>query len=245
MRTLPATLHSRHARAAALAGVALAGVLATDPARANDRPFQSARTAVSEDDDEGSWSIESWVQRRGSVRGLSFEPEYTFTPYTSVQMELTRLLDRHGAETGHEAEIEFKHLFNAIARDGYGWGVSAAISGERSRDDGTVRKLTLKLPLSIALGETGALAHLNAGVIKAEHVKREFTVSAAAEADLVPRFRGFVELAREGREHFGQVGVRHWVKRERLAVDFSLQQRRTPDGERASGFILGLGWYDL
>jgi hypothetical protein len=230
----------RHAGA-----LALLAAMAAMPAHAKDRPFQSARTAVAEDDDEGTWSIESWVQRHGTVRGISVEPEYTFTPYTSVQMEFTRLLDKRGAETGHEAEVEFKHLFNQIARDGWGWGVSAALTAERTRGEGTQRSVTLKLPLSVTLGDTGALLHLNAGLIKPEHARRESTVSAAAEMDLMPRVRGFVELAREGREKFGQIGVRHWLKRDHLALDFSLQQRRLEDGRRASGFILGVGWYDL
>jgi len=99
-------------------------LLAAGPARANDRPFQVARTAVLEDD-EHVWSIESWVQRLGGVRSASLEPEYTFESGTSVQFELTRQLDRHDSETGHEAEIEFKQIFNNVARDGWGWGVSA------------------------------------------------------------------------------------------------------------------------
>lgn len=226
-------------------GALALALLAAWPVHANDRPFQSARTAVSEDDDEGTWSFESWVQRRGSVRGLSFEPEYTFTPWTSLQAELTRLVDRRGAETGHEAEVEFKHLFNTFARDGWGWGVSAAYGADRTRAEGTTRTLTVKLPFSFPLGDKGALLHVNAGVLKATRERREFAFGAAAEMELLPRSTGFVELAREGRERFGQLGVRHWLKRERLALDFSLQQRRSPDAPRASGFILGLGWYDL
>lgn len=41
-----------------------------------------------------------------------------------------------------------------------------------------------------------------------------------------------------------QVGARHRLRREKLAVDFSLQQQRANDSRRA-GFILGLGWYDF
>lgn len=218
-------------------------LVAAAPSWANDRPFQSARTAVAEDD-EGTWSIESWAQRHGRVRGFSLEPEYGFTPFTSVQMEFTRLVDAAGGDTGHEAEVEFKHLFNRIQRDGYGWGVSLALTAERTRAEGTQRSMTFKVPLSLALGEGGAMLHLNAGLMKPQHAAREWTVSAAAEAEVFRRTTGFVELAREGRERFGQFGVRHWIKRERLAIDFALQQYRR-DGERASGFIVGLGWYDL
>lgn len=215
---------------------------------ANDRPFQNARTAASEDDDVQTWSFESWVQRFGRVRGFSIEPEYTFTNAFSIQMELTRLIDRDDRETGREAEVELKYLFNEIARDGWGTGLSLAVAHERTRAEGSIASLTLKMPWSIALGESGALLHLNAGIVKARDERRAFTISAAAEADLAPRVRGFVEWAREGsgaaRRSFAQAGTRWWVKRERLAIDFALQQQRAP-GERASGFIAGVGWYDL
>jgi hypothetical protein len=236
------------AQTACCLGLALSGV-----AQANDLPFQNARTAVVEEDNEATWSVESWVQRIGRVRGLSIEPEYTFTPYTSVQMEFTRLLDKgpERAGTGHEAEIEFKHLFKDIGVVdgafgwGWGWGLSLAFSGERTaEEDGTQRVTTLKLPVSIALGRTGALLHLNAGLVKPSAARRVSTASAAIEFEVVRHARGFAEFAKEGDKRYAQIGVRHWLKHEKLALDFSLQQSRQ-GGERQSGFILGMGFYDL
>lgn len=218
--------------------------LAALPARANDRPFQQGRTAVVEDDDEQTWSFESWVQRYGSVRGLSFEPEYSFTPFTSVQFELSRFVDRAGIETGHDGEIEFKHLFNDIARDGYGWGVSGTFNAERANDEGTVRTFEFKVPVSISLWEGEGYLHFNAGVTKASDARRTFAVSAAIEREVYNHTLLFAEVARDGGSKFGQVGVRYWLKREKLAIDFSLQQYRD-DGQRSSGFIIGFGWYDL
>lgn len=209
---------------------------------ANDRPFQSARTAVMEDD-EYVWSMENWVQRFGRVRGLSIEPEYTFGGGFSIQTEFTRLLDRDRAATGHEAEIEFKQIFNHVARDGWGIAVSAALSTGRSEDGGSVRGATFRVPLSLPFGNGGYL-HLNLGVAKESDAKREWTRSFALEHDLFKRTTGFVEWARTGEETYAQVGVRHWVKKEKLAVDFSLQQFRR-EGRNASGFILGLGIYDF
>lgn len=230
-------------RSALAALFGLAAVLGPLPSKANDRPFQNARTAL-EEDDAGTWSFEFWVQRRGSVRGLSFEPEYGFTTQTSVQMELTRLLDRHDQETGQEAEIEFKHVFNNLARDGWGAGVSLALSHEHTRWDGNTRTVAFKLPLSLALGDDSRLLHLNVGRLRSTGAAWETTVSAAYEFDLRPRWRGYAEAARQGEERFAQVGVRHWLRKEKLALDFSLQQSRF-SGERANGFILGVGWYDL
>ena len=218
-------------------------VLCRGPAWCNDRPFQSARTAVMEDD-EYVWSIETWAQRLGRVRGLSFEPEYTFGGGFSIQGELTRLKDRGGGLGGHEAEVELKQIFNHIGRDGYGVGISAAFGRSRLDDEGSVRTVSLRLPVSFALGSSGALLHLNVGAEKATGSRRAWTVAGAAEHEIYKRTWLFLELSRTGAEKFGQLGVRHWLRKDRLALDFSLQQQRS-DGQRASGFILGLGFYDL
>jgi len=227
-----------------LFGIALSGLLATPVAWANDRPFQVAHTAVLEDDEQ-VWSFESWGQRLGSVRGLSVEPEYTFAAGTSVQFELSRFTDRRGGETGHEAEVEFKQLFNNVARDGWGWGLSATLAAERTRDsEGTIPSIGIKLPLSIALGDGGGFLHLNAGVSKARDARRAWMGGLGVERELFKRTLFFAELAREGEVTFMQLGARHWLRRDKLAIDFSLQQQRA-EGGRASGFIVGLGWYDL
>lgn len=222
-----------------------AGLSAMAPvARANDRPFQVARTAVLEDDEQ-VWSIESWAQRLGSVRGFSIEPEYTFSAGTSVQFELTRLTDRHGDGSGHEGEVEFKQIFNNVARDGYGWGVSARLSAERTREsERTVPSVGLKIPLSIALGDDGGFLHLNAGLSKERDARRTWDAAAGIERELFRRTIVFAEVAREGGATYGEVGARHWLRRDKLAIDIALQQQRS-DGVRSAGVIIGLGWYDL
>lgn len=222
----------------------LIALFTASAAQANDRPFQSARTAVAEDDDQ-VWSIETWVQRYGKVRGLSFEPEYVFTPKFSIQWELTRLVDRNGDETGHEAEMEFKYLFNRIDADGYGIALSGTVAAERTREtERTQKSLTVKVPVSIELGQKAAYLHLNAGFTKANDTRAQWVRSMAFETEVFRRTTGFVELARDADERFAQVGVRHWIKREKLAIDFSLQ--RQGNGEtKGYGFILGVGIYDL
>ncbi len=213
----------------------------------NDRPFQSARTAVLEDD-EYTWSIETWVQRYGRVRGLSFEPEYIFGGGFSIQSELTKLKDRDGNESGHEAEIELKQVFNNIARDGWGLGLSAAFSRARLGDDAAIRTVTLKLPLSLALGQSRTLLHLNVGAEKTSGHKREWNTAVALEREVYRRTWLIAEFSKTGEEKFAQIGVRHWLRKERMALDFTLQQQRKGgdgSGRRASGFILGLGFYDL
>ena len=218
---------------------------------ANDRPFQIARTAVMEDDEQ-VWSFESWVERRGKLLGLSVEPEYTFSGGTSLQLQLTRNLDRSagglgqqtGEQTGQEVEVEFKHIFNHIGRDGWGLAVSGALGAERSKGDGTVRTFSLKLPLSINLAEGLALLHLNPGLAKASDARRVWTRAVAIEGEVFKRTTAFAELAQEGGLRFGQIGARHWLRRDKLAIDLAWQLQRKPDGQ-AHSVVIGLGWYDL
>ena len=225
------------------ASLAMLLVLAGPAAQANDRPFQIARTAVMEDDEQ-VWSFESWAERRGSVRALSVEPEYTFSGGSSVQFQLSRSLDRRGEQTGHEAEVELKHIFNHIARDGYGVAVSAALGVERSAEGGSTRNLGLKLPISIALGDGGPTLHLSPGLSKASATRRAWTSAVAIDHEVYKRTTAFAELAHEGGLRLAQIGARHWLRKDRLAIDLAWQQQRSAEG-RASGLILGLGWYDL
>jgi hypothetical protein len=217
-------------------------MILTSGSFANDRPFQYARTAIEEDDEE-VWSFESWAQRLGSVRSFSIEPEYAFSTRASVQMELTRLLDHHDVETGHEAEVEFKYVFNNIARDGWGLGIGVALSGERLAGS-TTRAIRLELPLSLPLREGKGLLHVNLGLDKASDARLAWTSSVGIEGEVARRTTLFAELARDGDLKYGQVGVRYWVKKERLALDFTLQQKRS-ERQRASGFLVAFGRYDL
>jgi hypothetical protein len=245
----PAPLAHRLRQAAlAAAALALAGA-----ALANDRPFESARTAVAEDDAQ-TWSFESWTRRIGGLRSLSVESEYVFGDGKSLQFELARSLDRLGGErsdTGHEAEVEYKHLFNDIARDGWGLGASAALGVERLHGSGrSMRTVTLRLPLSLDIGQflaeprRGPLLHLNAAVTQTQGSRRVWAPALALEQALPGRNLLFAELAREGADKLGQIGLRHWLRREKLALDIAWQQRRSGD-ERSSGWVAGIGWYDL
>lgn len=86
--------------------------------------------------------------------------------------------------------------------------------------------------------------HLNAGVTKPRDDKREWGSSVAIERELFKRTTLFAELAREGEATLLHAGARHWIQREKIALDFSIQQTRA-DGARESGFVIGVGWCDL
>lgn len=231
----------------ALVGVATRGMLiaalcAGTGALANDRPYQIARTAVMEDDEQ-VWAAETWIEQRGPVRGLSVGPEYTFDTANSLQLQLSRYVDRNGDATGHEAEVEYKHLFNHIGRDGWAMGFSVALGVEQSAEAGRTRRLGLKLPFSVAVGEGGYL-HLSPGWTGASDAARAWTLAVAVEYPVWRRTTAFAEAAHEGSLRYAQLGVRHWIRREKLAIDFAWQQQGI-DGRLDRGFIVGLSLYDL
>lgn len=223
---------SRATLVAGLLGVAL-GVGAAD------RPFLITNIAAAEEDDDAVWSLETWGQRIGGERFLSIAPEYAFDPLTSLQFEATRSSTRRT-----EAELEFKRLFNHIERDGWGWGLVAAVAAAQEpglpwRQD----QWSLRLPFSLRLGAAGATLHANLGVAKPSDAARQWQRSIAGEVELARNLKAFAELGRTGDERLVHGGLRLWVKREKLALDLAYQQLRR-DGMRDGGWILGLGLYD-
>jgi len=230
-----------NARALALSMAAVLCAAALPVAvRANDRPFLLTSSAAAEEDDDRVWAIETWWQRVGSQRMFTIAPEYAFDPVNSIQLEVTM-----GSENARSAELEYKHLFNHIARDGWGWGIDVSLSA--ARDEGTgwrTQGLSVKLPWSLSLRDGDAMLHVNAGVQKQRDERREWVGSLAFEHKLPWRSSVFVELGREDRQTLRHVGARHWIRRDKLAVDVSVQQLRSPD-DKASGVVIGLAWYDL
>lgn len=209
-------------------------------AQANDRPFLLTTHAAAEEDDDAVWSVETWWQRAGPVRTFTVAPEYAFNPTTSIQFQASRATGNANA-----LEIEFKHLFNHIARDGWGWGIDLSWEvGGTGGGDWKHHGVALKLPYTLQLRGGDALLHVNAGLQKQRDERREWIGSVAFEHRLPWRSTGFIELGREDRLTLWHAGVRHWVRRDRLALDVSVQRQSGADG-RAYGAVIGVAWYDL
>lgn len=224
--------------------LALCVALAAMAAQAADRPYLYANSAAAEEDEEQVWSVENWYRQAGRQKSLTVAPEYAFDPDTSLQVEMRRTLDRN-AGSGHEIEIEAKRLFKRIEREGWGWGVVAAIDMERAKGGPWERAaVSLLVPLTLPIGEGEGLVHLNAGVAKPRGERRLVTGAIAAEREVWRRTSLFAEVAREPEGRLLHAGVRHWIKRERLAVDLAWQRMRS-DELRGSGIVLGIAWYDL
>jgi hypothetical protein len=224
--------------------VALLVALAGPQPRAADRPFLATNSAAAEEDDDGVWSVETWYQRAGAVSALSVAPEYAFSPTTTLQLEYTRERDRDASETTHGFEIEFKHLFNHIRRDGYGWGIVGSLGFDKPQDGGWKRAgFSANVPFSLALWDGAGTLHLNIGARKPRESNREWTAAAALEREVAKRTSLFAEVARAGDVRLLHVGVRWWAVKEKVALDFAVQRLRT--GSIDSGVVFGIGFYDL
>jgi hypothetical protein len=179
------------------------------------------------------------------VRGAHATAEYAFVPTTSLQVEAEHERDRDARASASAVGLEFKHLFNHIARDGYGWGIVVQAAVAKAGGDGWRRdELGLKAPFTLSLWEGDGALHVNAGVAKPRDERREWTRSVAIERELIKRVTGFAELAREGQTRIAHAGARYWIKREKLVIDVAWQQQRV-DRARASGWLIGFGWYDF
>ena len=224
---------------------ALTFALLSLPALAADRPYVFTNSGAAEDDEEQVWSVENWYRKAGRQASLTVAPEYAFDPDNSLQAEFRRVVDRDRGN-GHELELEFKHLFNRLSRDGWGWGVVAALDMERPQGGPWERAaLSLSVPVTIQFGDAeSSLVHLNLGVAKPREERRVFTAVIAAEHEVWRRTSLFAEIARDAEGTLQHAGVRHWIKRERLALDVAWQRVRG-DEVRGSGIVLGLAWYDL
>ncbi len=210
---------------------------------AADRPFLATASAAAEEDDDRVWSIETTWQKLGPARGLSVAAEYAFNPTNSLQVELER--ERAGGGTMRGAALEYKHLFNHIARDGYGWGIDVELAFEVDSGQGWRRSsLALTAPLTFQIMQGAGFVHLNAGVVKPAGTPREWLRSVAIQAEAGRRTELFAEAAAQGGQRLLQAGVRWWIQREKLALDVSAQRVRE-GGQRESGVVLGLAWYDL
>jgi hypothetical protein len=211
---------------------------------AGDRPYSWVTTAAAEEDDDRVWSVDAVAGRLGRVRGADLLAEYAFDPLTSVQFGAGQARERGTGQRSRVLELQLKQLFNHIARDGWGWGLSLEHAFVQAPGEGwRGGHWQLTVPLSVQLG-TVALLHANAGVAKAPGERRERVLGLAAEGELARRWVLFGEVLREGDVTGAGLGVRHWVRKDRFAVDVSLQRRRG-DGLRAHGVVLGLSWYDL
>ena len=170
-----------------------AAALWASAAQASDRPYLLTSSAAAEEDDDGVWAVESWWQRSKAQTGLSVAAEYAFNPTTSIQLERSRAQDRALGDKTHSVELELKHLFNRIGREGWGWGINLAAGTAAADESGwRTQRLSVKLPYTLSLRDGDAMLHVNVGLQKQRDERREWVASAALEHHVGARTKMFI-----------------------------------------------------
>ena len=95
----------------------------------------------------------------------------------------------------------------------------------------------------MSLWDGEGLLHVNAGFTRLRE-QRAWISALALEREVWKRTVLFAEIAHTGDATLLHTGVRYWIKREKWALDFSLQRARVDNGYHNGG-VIGIGWYEL
>ena len=227
--------------------MALTGAaLAAPAARADDRPFLRTATAVVEDDDERVFEFSATGLSHRHGDGLSLQGGYSFSPTLSAEVELGVSRDRAEGSRGREVGIGVWQAWIDPASEG--WGLAGKLGAEWDRDAaGEPLQRTLRgvVAASLPLSGKQVWLHANAGVEQREGQGRAGIWSLALQGELDRRWALFGELASSSRrDELAQVGVRRWLRRDKIALDLGIGRERIADDRR--GFVAaGLAFYDL
>lgn len=206
----------------------------TTVALASDRPYLAATNAVADEDDDNVIALESWIETARRYGEFRFEPEYNFDPRNAVRLELGISQDhRFDPEVrSRGVEVEYKHLFTDLARSGYGTGVIVGVDWDDH--SGAIEGFENAPGHTWSLGVVGltslrptpdTLLHLNlgAGIESGDGARIRWAV--AVEHEIVPRTTLFAEAGTDREQRLIHGGVRHWLKRDRFAVDLTVGRR--------------------
>lgn len=231
--------------------LALAGVGLGLPAIADDRPFLRTGTAIVEDDDERVFELHGVVLAGKRFQGPGLQLEYSFSPTFSMEVEWSRIRDKVEGESSREIGLGFRMAWIDPARDGWGLATRFSVERERESDDGWDRpEWKGVLAYSLPWSDRTAWLHANVGIRyqSADAGERRWTGlwSLAVQKEISRQTALFAEAAgaQGGADRLLQIGLRQWVRREKVALDFSVG-RQFDSGARSNFVVLGLSIYDI
>jgi hypothetical protein len=222
-------------------------------ALASDRPYLATTNAVADEDDDNVIALESWIEAARRFGEFRFEPEYNFDPRNAVRFELGISQDRRfdPEVRSRGVEVEYKHLFTDLARSGYGTGVIVGVDWDDH--SGAIEGLDSAAGHTWSLGVVGLttlrptpdmLVHFNlgAGIESGEGARARWAI--AVEHEIVSRTTLFAEAGTDRDQRLIHGGVRHWVKRDRFAVDLTVG-RRYGDPIDSTFITIGIALQDI
>ncbi len=226
--------------------------MAVSAATARDMPYADLITAVTEPDDERVFEVSSWFISGKRTKEFAVNPEYNFSPWFSVGLELAiEKVRGEGLEPStreRHAELEFRYLIQDSWRTGFAYGIAGSLQFSKESADSSTRKsgAVLLVPMSWSIAEKSGWLHLNLGVNYQAQDKSRFYAAAGAEYNLAKRTTVFAELSVRARDYSQlNAGVRHWFVKDKVAFDASLGRTRPVIGEKTNFVSVGVSFYDL
>lgn len=220
-------------------------------AQADDRPFLRTTTAVVEDDDERAFEWSASHLNGPKERSTQWQLGYSFSPTLSVEAELGQVRDKTDDLSSREQGLGLWMSWIDPARQG--WGLATQLRVERERESGASWEEPQwkgVLAFSVPLAEKTAWLHANVGMrhqSPSNGLRRWASLwSVAAQKELNRRFELFAEWAgtQDRRDQLAQAGVRHWIKREKLAIDIGAG-RQFAENRRGHFAVVSLSVLDI
>jgi len=239
------------ARVFGLVAWALTAVLYSQRASADDLPFLRTSTAMVEADDEQIFEISASNLLGKQERNAAFQLGYSFSPTFSVEAEVGFGRDKVAPASSHELGLNVLNAWVDPAREGWGFATEFGVERERTSgegwDDPGWKGI---LVFSVPLDERSLWLHANVGARYQsgdEATNRWAGLwSVAAQKELSRRFQLFGEFAgiSDSSDRVAQVGVRTWIKREKLALNVGVG-RQMAEGRKGNFVSLGFSFFDL
>ncbi len=231
--------------------VALTTALGCGVVQADDRPFLRTTSAVVEDDDERVFEITTSLVSSKKQRSTSVQLEYSFSPALSVELELGYQRDRIEGISEREQGLGLRMSWVDPAREG--WGLATKFSVERERESGdewAQPHWSGVMAFSMPLADKSVWVHANVGARYSSEASGSARWtglwSLGAEKSLNRQTSLFAEAAgaSDGRDRIAQVGLRQWLKREKVAVDVGVG-RQFANNIQGNFLAVSLSLYDL
>ena len=204
-----------------------------------------------EDDDERvfEWSASHVSGKK--ERSTQMQLGYSFSPSLSVEFELGQARDKVDEVSWRGRGLGVWMSLIDPARQG--WGLATKLSVERELESGERWESPQwkgVLAYSLPMAEKTVWLHANVGMQyqSTDNGSRRWTSlwSVAAQKELNRRFEVFAELAgnQARSDQLAQLGVRHWIKREKLAIDVGLGRQFAED-RRGNFMAISLSVFDI
>jgi hypothetical protein len=220
-----------------------------------DAPFLRLETATVEHDDERNFELAMLASRSKAEQSRQFVVEYNIHPLLGVELELGSSRSRLEPEREREVELGLRYVLVDHNRDDWGLALKFSAEWEREYEEEGRSPWKFSGPTVLAafvlpLADNRVRLHANVGMTHRrleEENRRQRLWGLGVEAHLTPTLVAFAEHAvRRRQDRMDHAGLRWWVQREKVAVQWSASRTRdAASGERVSGVHVGITFSDL